>query len=246
MALDVDLIETEEHSLPLHQIVNGNGTPTIEYLNELRLKSRPEVLAIASVLRSGFGIVSEIGDKEAATAQAKCLRPATLQKYPWFSLAHIRDYLRFRTYLTKAEDFESVLDYFRYLRSRGIVSIVKVDTVKLARPGTFGWRMIATDLRIQSTGLIVEHYMTFGDMISINDAWLHKVYELWRSRSLADLTVREARNFDRDAAFSYHANLELFLAGILNQDVAGAGLAADRRRAADLIVGLLMARLNLQ
>lgn len=247
MAIDLATIVTEEtNGRPLGAIFNGDGTPTITYLDGLRAPSLPLVHGIADELRDEFGLKSEVGSKKAVTALEKCRRPETLRKYPWFNLSHIRDYLRFRTFLYRASDFEDVLGHFAGLQDDGRVSIVKIDCAKLLRPGAFGWRMIAVDLRLAATGMLVEHYMSFRDMIEVNENWLHKVYETWRSVSTDDLTVEQLRALGRDASFSRHAYRELLFDGILQEPAAGSTAPAQRTATAQLILDELSSTLNLR
>lgn len=246
MTIDLAGIATEEARQPLAGIVNGDGTPTLSYLDGLRAPSLPLLRNIAGELLEELGLASQVSSKEAATALEKCSRPAVLTKYPWFSLSHIRDCLRFRTLLYRASDFEDVLGHFVRLQAEGRVSIVKIDSAKLVRPGAFGWRMIAVDLRIVATGMLVEHYMTFREMIEVNEEWLHKVYEAWRSLSTDDMTTEELRAFDRDARFSRHAYRELLFDGILREQPAGSPAAAQRKAAAHAILGALTSTLNLR
>ena len=245
MTINVAAIETEEKRGSLEAIVNGDGTSTISYLDSLRAPSLPLVQALAGELHDELGLESQWHSKAAETALQKCTRPDTLNKYPWFRLSHIRDYLRFRTFLYRGSDFEDVLAYFERIQSEGRVSIVKIDTGKLERPGSFGWRMIATDLRIAATGMLVEHYMTFREMIEVNEAWLHKVYETWRSVSTDDLTIEELRALNRDSAFSRHAYRELLFDGILREQPAGSTVAAQRNAAGQAILAALTSTLNL-
>src|SRR5579871_4027733 len=100
------------------------------FLDALRERSLPIVQTFVHELMGEFGLVSEISRKKAATALEKCARPATLAKYPWFTLAHIRDYLRFRTLLSRAGDFADVLEQFAQWQEAGAISIVKIDAVK--------------------------------------------------------------------------------------------------------------------
>jgi len=245
MAIDIQAIATEEGQKPLRMIFNGNGTDDISYLDALRAKSLPEVQRIADELLNNYRLVSQVNQKGSRTAIEKCRRAATLNKYPWFNLSHIRDYLRFRTLLNEASDFEEVIRYFDHLQSQQRISIVKIDFDKLFRPGAFGWRMIAIDIRIPSTDMLVEHYMTFRDMIEVNEAWLHKVYEAWRSASPDDLTLEDARVFRRDARFSRHAYQELLFDGILSGQRTSP-LAAQRKDTGDAILHELKYRLNLR
>lgn len=245
MAIDLSEIVTEETTLRPQQIVNGNGTSSIAYLNELRDASLASVDNIAENIRASFGLTSETNRKGEASANEKCRRPELLRKYPWFQLCHIRDYLRFRTSINRIGDFENVLRFFALLQDKGEISIVKIDTSKLDRPGAFGWRMIAVDIRIRQTGMLVEHYMTFAEMIEVNQAWLHEVYETWRALSTDDSTPDELRQMYRDQNFSTHAYRELYFDGILRDRPASSKLSIHRSDAQNAISNELLATLNL-
>lgn len=244
--MDIAAIKTEEDSIAPQDIVNGDGTPSLRYLQQLRAAALPEIDQIAQGIQLDFQLRCEISSKRDIAAAEKAKRPATLEKYPWFTLAHIRDYLRFRTHLLRATDFTAVLSRFADLQSTGKIGIVKIDTAKLARPGAFGWRMIATDLRVASSGLIVEHYMTFGEMIAVNEDWLHAVYEKWRTKAPDRMTIIELASRDRDAQFSRHANREMLLDGILRGRPANDALQIDRMNADKAIVGSLLKSLKLR
>jgi hypothetical protein len=240
-AFDARAIVTEEQLHPLETIVNGDGTPEISYLDDLRNDSLPIVHDIRDQIANLFNLRSDVNSKRRDTALEKCQRQATLKKYPWFRLCHLRDYLRFRTHLSTASEFSSLLEFFVSRQDDDMVRLVKVDIDKLARPSPFGWRMVSTDLRISRTGLIVEHYMTFADMIGVNEAWLHKVYERWRSKSTDTLTMPELAELDRDARFSRHAYRELLFDGILADDTT---LIRSRKRIQTTIVNNLLATLT--
>lgn len=245
MTIDWANISTEESHTDPKIIVNGDGTPSLDYLKQLRIQSNASVQNIAQQLSDEFGLVSEIGNKSDAATLDKSVRPSTLTKYRWFTLAHIRDFLRFRTHLHRASDFDDVLSLFARLQDKGRISIIKIDPEKLIRPGLFGWRMVAVDLRIQPSGLIVEHYMTFREMIEINEKWLHKVYENWRSVNTDDLTTAEQYHLYRDARFSNHAYRELLFDGVLRDERDPLRLDPLRRSTQETIVGALASSLNL-
>lgn len=246
MTIDWAGILTEESYSDPEFIVNGAGTPTLDYLKRLRVQSNASVQNIVQELFDEFGLISEISNKSDAAALDKGGRPETLKKYPWFTLAHIRDFLRFRTHLYRASDFEDVLGWFAGLQDQGRVSIVKIDPEKLIRPGLFGWRMIAVDLRIQPSGMIVEHYMTFREMIEINENWLHKVYENWRSVDTDGLTTDEQYRMYRDARFSKHAYRELLFDGVLRDERYPLRLEPLRSSTQETIAEALASSLNLR
>ncbi|SEQ82369.1 hypothetical protein [Sphingobium sp. YR768] len=242
---DLNEIDTEEKRTSLDNIVNGDRLCDIPYLDMLREESRAEVRTFADDLFDRFNLISDVSEKKSATALEKCARPVLLQRYPWFRLCHIRDYLRFRTHLRLMDDFKTVLRYFSEMQDKGLISIVKIDYDKLKRPGIFGWRMVATDIRVRKTGLLVEHYMTFSDMISINEDWLHKVYETWRSRDTDDLSMPELTRMNRDVEFSRSSYRQLLNAGIISSTGAARPIAKTQKSADESLLRLLHTHLNL-
>lgn len=245
MTIDVLSIPTQEQRTDPKDIVNGLGLTELHYLKGLRRASTSAVEAIIKEIEQDLGLTSEFNLKSDRAALDKAQRPAVLARYPWFTIAHIRDFLRFRTHLKTPDDFEAVLEVLLKLRSRGAIDIVKIDSVKLLRPGAFGWRMLATDLRITSSGMLVEHYMTFSELIRINQEWLHGVYEKWRDRSTDEMTVAEAARFYGDARFSGYSYRELFLEGLMTDTASTSTARSMRATATDDIMGSLKPLLSL-
>ncbi|MGU3388963.1 hypothetical protein ACLBYG_31030 [Methylobacterium sp. D53M] len=227
MTIDLRSVDTLEKKIKPNLIVNGDGTSAIAYLNELRSLSIKPVQNIAAEIEQLFGLMSEISSKSEATAKDKRKRVAKLKKDNTITLAHIRDYLRFRTRLHSIEDFEDVLRFFIKLQSDGRIVLVKIDIEKLFKPSVFGWRMIAVDIMIPQTKMLVEHYMTFENMIEINERWLHKVYEAWRSVDPENMTLEEIDDRERDIMFSRLAYRELLFDGI-QQGLEPSKLSDDR------------------
>ncbi|MCP3734764.1 hypothetical protein M9979_07765 [Sphingomonas sp. RP10(2022)] len=194
----------EEDARPKHLIVNGNGASSLSYLATLREAAEPTVDRIMQSIRNELGLLCEKSRKSDASADQKARRPTILARSPWHGIPHLRDYLRFRTHLNDPADVERVCDVFvEYIQS-GDISLVKLDYAKMLRPGPFGWRMIAIDLRDTRTGLIVEHYMSFQDLIVANEDWLHAIYERWRRWDPEDMTGRDRQAMERDQRLSAH------------------------------------------
>lgn len=195
-------LTTEQDARDESSIFNLHEDISIEALGAIRDLSLPLVQKISSDLKDLFNLESEVSLKNDETAIQKSSRPELLKKNPWFKLAHIRDYLRFRTYINNLSDFSTVIGHFAECYRKNLINFVKIDTKKMFNPGVFGWRMVAIDIRIVSTGLIVEHYMTFSDLIFANENWLHRVYEKWRDEDTDTMTINESKKFYRDAEFS--------------------------------------------
>lgn len=220
-------VKSEESRTAPHHIVSINGRCSIRKLAQLRQNSIPQLDLIIDAISRSTGLHSEYNEKKDKAAKAKVNRPDIKVNKPWMTLAHLRDYLRFRTYLDKLDDFVAVLNVMLALEKNGDLSIVKVDTAKLLNPSEFGWRMIAIDIRLPS-GMLVEHYMTFGDLIHVNNDWLHAVYERWRNQPITNFG--NARRRSRDAEFSTLAYRELFNARLLAERPAFNRQAALRNK----------------
>lgn len=232
MPIDVSTIKTEEDRTPLASIINGFQNDAradgSEYLDGLRRSSLPALSDICADILDSLSLHSETNLKSEAALRDKCARPATIERYPWFRPRHVRDYLRFRTHVNSMGEIARVITLFERWVASNRISIVKVDTRKLIHPGIFGWRMIAIDLRILSTGMLVEHYMTFSDLIHANQDWLHALYERWRSRGSDDLSLGDLIAFDRDCRISTHAYRELMIDALANEQDGNAILRVRR------------------
>lgn len=194
--------EFEESQTPLAQIVNPiaalvkTGRTPAEAMVELRARARPELESLVERLKQATRLNSEINEKAVDTAIEKAQRESTLKKYPWFRIDHLRDFLRFRTALDSISDAVTIVDFFRSEAAAGTIKLVKFDTSKLSEPNVFGWRMIATDVRLMESGMLVEHYMTYGDAIAASDLMLHRVFEKWRTAKRLTTGSRQLRAHD--------------------------------------------------
>lgn len=80
--------------------------------------------------------------------------------------------------------------------------------------------MIATDIRLGATGMIVEHYMSYADMILANQAMTHAVYERWRHRG-EGLTIGERKRMVAEIGLCQTANLAIFCGAATRRDFLG-------------------------
>lgn len=194
--------EFEESQTPLELIVNPiaplveAGRTPAEAMVELRARALPELESLVERLKKATRTHSKIDEKSLETAIEKSQRETTLKKYSWFRIDHLRDFLRFRTALNSLADAVSIVDFFRSEAAAGAIRLVKFDTSKLSEPSVFGWRMIATDLRLMESGMLVEHYMTYGDVIAASDLMLHRVFEKWRTAKQLTKGSRQLRAND--------------------------------------------------
>lgn len=237
-------IKTEEDTIALDQIENASGVSSIERLEELRQASLPRVEKLSAEIETQLSCSSIVNLKKNETAIAKSKRPEVLRKYPWFELRHLRDYLRFRSKLRHPQDFVKVIRFFEELQKRGEISIVKIDIGKLTEPNPFGWRMVATDIRIMETDMLVEHYMTYDHMIVSNDRWLHSVFETWRNADRDDLTMKELVLLDADSKFSFSANESMFVKGCLSDEAMFQAESPDYKRIIENVPASLQAQIS--
>jgi hypothetical protein len=90
---------------------------------------------------------------------AKAHRPSIIQAYPDFGVEHIRDSFRFKAVVF---DVRTAFLFLFILSSQVCCwEVVKLDVDKLLAPKEWGWRFLGCDLRIKSTGQIVECYVVF-------------------------------------------------------------------------------------
>ncbi|WP_349370015.1 hypothetical protein [Salinarimonas sp.] len=209
-------MRTEEDQSRPEAIVNpiplsllGSPEGLLVALHELREESLPQLKELTKRMEAGTGLRSEINAKTRNSTEEKANRPSTLKSKPWFTIAHIRDFLRFRTGFTSLDEALTILAFFTLEADHGRLGIVKFETAKFARPNPYGWRMIATDIRLASTGMIVEHYMSYADMILANGAMTHAVYERWRPRG-EDLTIADRKRMVAEIGLCRTANLTIF------------------------------------
>lgn len=208
------MVRIEENGqAALDQILNGidpRSTSKLEDLKALRGRTLPLLEHFGRWLKKATGSRIEIDAKSDASLLAKAARPSTIARRPAYGLEHVRDALRFRSSVRSLDEFVASLRIFFEAAGSGSISLVKIDHEKFFRPNPFGWRMIACDLRFLQTGMIVEHYMTFSDVILVNDLLLHQIFRNWRNRS-NDLTVAELRQRSAEISVCASTNYAWFV-----------------------------------
>ena len=117
----------------------------------------------------------------------KARRPSILAKKPWHDVEHIRDAYRFKTILGDVRDLDKIVDR---LNESGI-EVVKYDVDKVLKPGEWGWRIAAFDLRMPN-GQLVEWYVPVRELEAAKKHG-HHLFELWRNHDVTKLTPDEAR-----------------------------------------------------
>jgi hypothetical protein len=206
-------MKTEEEKFPVADIVNGLRSPIrdLAALRDLREKSVEHLNTLISALGSETSnCVFEVNLKSDQAAKKKIERNKLRSGTEWYSASHIRDYLRFRTKCNSINQMEEIAAGFSKIWRKNGVSIVKIDQKKFLSPNPFGWRMIAIDVRLPKTGLLVEFYMTYGDTILVNDRFLHLVYERWRDEVAEKLTLQQLSDRSIDISLSKNTNTYWF------------------------------------
>jgi len=171
---------TEEDSIPEKDIVNPierNNAPQkkAEQLDGLSTQSKPVFDNLAKEIDKQ-ALTTEVDRKDRDKILAKAQRPEIKKSKPWFDVEHIRDSLRFRT---RIEKFEDVKEICKLLVGKKF-EFVKVDLAKMFRPKAYGWRFAAVDLRSPRNKQLVEYYMSFAELIQVNETVAHDLYEKWR------------------------------------------------------------------
>lgn len=171
-------------------------------LRETSLSLKSQLRAMADQMDATVGCRSELSVKSWESVFRKAQRPSILEGKPWFSVAHVRDCLRFRSYVASLDSFFAVLAFFSRAAQNGDITVVKIDWQKFFRPSPFGWRMMAIDMRLNPSGFLVEYYVSYADMVDINEVLLHKIFENWRNKDPLELTVKELTRRSDDIAIS--------------------------------------------
>lgn len=161
----------------------------LQELKALTAENVPLVRKIVDQLNERLaGSESKLNIKEDANILSKAVRPSILEKKPYFGVEHIRDALRFKTVIDHLDQLPEIVTT---LEQNG-VKIVKVDTDKLMRPGDWGWRIVALDLRMPN-GQLVEHYMPLKELEAAKKAEGHKLFEKWRNEDEQQVMQDPAR-----------------------------------------------------
>lgn len=175
---------SEENSMPERDIVNplSRNASLTQKLGEIRKLTEvnlPLLRAAVGRMDAALGTHSRVNVKSEHSIAGKARRPSVLRRRPWMGVEHLRDTLRFMTAVT---DIGQVADCMAMMVKKEGLKLVKVDTAKLVRPGKWGWRFVAFDLRMPN-GQIVEYYVTFRRMAAV--MWdTHRMYERWRQSEL--------------------------------------------------------------
>ncbi len=191
-------------------IINPIDTkaPQAEKVKQLRAlieENRPVVEGIAKKLADlGFSH-TEIGpnnEKKAEAILGKANRPEIKAKKPWFDVEHIRDAYRFRAGFNSIEDLPKMA---QVIKDAG-VEFIKTDTEKFLKPGPWGWRPVALDLKMPN-GQLVEFYASFPKMIDaqystdenhpVNN---HDLFEKWRNATPEEIDAKFAEFVDDQEA----------------------------------------------
>lgn len=182
--MDIRFSTEESRATSLDEIknsVSGNSEDEkVIALHAQALDLKDDLLAFAHRLDEAIGSRSEVNVKRLETILAKSQRPSIRERKPWFRAEHVRDCLRFRSRIENVRQIFDVMRFFEAAADNDDIAVVKIDFEKFFRPAAFGWRMIALDIRLRPEDFLCEYYVTYGDLISINDRMLHRLFEDWR------------------------------------------------------------------
>eukprot|EP00935_MAST-01C_sp_MAST-1C-sp1_P001647 g1647.t1 len=157
----------------------------------------------ATKVRTRRRIQCKWNKKSRESALQKSVRPAILQEWPEYTLAHVRDTLRFKAVVFSAHD---AFEFLAAVVADESWTVVKVDIEKFVRPKEWGWRFVGADIKM-ANGQLVECYVVFAAMEqakkTVTKAELaqvsnHVIFERWRVRDLQKLSEEEEADFARD------------------------------------------------
>lgn len=143
----------------------------------------------------------------------KLVRPDILSSSPKYQLEHMRDTFRFKIVVQNLDDAILMIHLMnKHLFKGGMTpkNVFKMDIFKLIMPKVWGWRFIAFDFRFDS-GLIVECYITLRDMDMQKKKENHKIFEKWRNRNFAKLSVGTQKRYRRDIKKSFNKYYKTFI-----------------------------------
>lgn len=186
-------------------------------------ENRALVEPIVAEIDKALGTTSEVSVKSAEGLVTKVTRDDVKALRPWFGVEHIRDSFRFRSAVDTIDDIGTAVNML--LDRIPGAQLIKVDVEKMTRPGAWGWRMVAFDLRMPN-GQLAEYYLTYRGVLDVNKGKGHELFERWRNRSQAGLTPAERAQRLADMDESSAAYAAAFEAGL-----AGEGLDESAARA---------------
>jgi hypothetical protein len=98
---------------PIPLSLRASPEDSLSALDRLRKESLPHLEELCSRLQAETGLISEIHSKSTRSAEEKSRRPSVRRGKPWFTVAHIRDFLRFRTSFGSIQEAQKLLRFSR-------------------------------------------------------------------------------------------------------------------------------------
>jgi hypothetical protein len=181
--------QTDEQSVVNPIDLDASVEDQLRQIAALTAENRPIIDAL--IKRAGLEGDSNIKTDEAIVGKAT--RPTLLAAKPWFTVAHVRDTLRFKMILDSMSDLDAVA---KELNQSGL-QMIKVDVEKALNPGKWGWRIVAVDMRMPN-GQIVEGYFPVRELEVAKKTVGHEIFERWRNRDIMALDAAEMTAFERD------------------------------------------------
>ncbi len=131
----------------------------VKELRRLSLENEPTVKEFLEKLDSKYGTESKTSFKEPEKILEKASRPSIRADKPWHYVELVRDSFRFKTVLENIEQLPKIAED---LKEAGF-TVIKTDTEKVLRPGFWGWRIAALDLKMPN-GQLVEYYLPLKEL----------------------------------------------------------------------------------
>ncbi|MBX3152173.1 hypothetical protein KF728_18590 [Candidatus Obscuribacterales bacterium] len=164
----------------------------VDALQRLSKENEPVVEAFMVSIDAELGTQSNANFKKPERIKEKAQRPEIVRKKPWFDVEHIRDGYRFKTVLM---DLSVLPKIAQAIKASGF-EVVKLDTAKLLKPGMWGWRIVAFDLRMPN-GQLVEYYLPVAELERVKDS-CHDLFAKWRNEDLENLNPADRSEFMLD------------------------------------------------
>ena len=170
----------------------------VKELRRLSLENEPKVKEFLEKLDSKYGTESKTSFKEPEKILEKASRPSIRADKPWHDVEHVRDSFRFKTVLENIEQLPKIAED---LKEAGF-TVIKTDTEKVMRPGFWGWRIAAFDLKMPN-GQLVEYYLPLKELEEAKKNGNHELFEKWRNEDPETLSKEEQRQYLSDSYDSY-------------------------------------------
>jgi hypothetical protein len=170
----------------------------VKALSRLSLENEPKVKEFLEKLDRKYGTESKMSFKAPEKILEKASRPSIRARKPWHDVEHVRDSFRFKTVLENIEQLPQIAED---LKKAGF-TVIKTDTNKVLRPGFWGWRIAAFDLKMPN-GQLVEYYLPLKELEEAKKNGNHELFEKWRNEDPETMSKEKQKEYLSDAYDSY-------------------------------------------